>query len=72
LSRSESLEETGKIIQKIEETGTNIITANDSRNISKKDISETFMTDITIIKAKHERLDIKQRSMNGSIRKLEQ
>lgn len=54
----------------IEATGVDIVTTHSGRNISSENINDSFMTDFDIIRAKHERLQIRDRSMNGSKSKL--
>ena len=56
--------------KRIEATGVNIITAHNGRNITNENLSDAFMTDFDIIRAKYESLQIAERSMNGSKSKL--
>ena len=40
------------------------------RNMSSTNLNDSFVNDIDIIRAKHERLQIRERSMNGTTSKL--
>lgn len=70
ISRSEETDDTQVMKKKIEATGVSIILSFSWRNITTKNLNETFITDIDIVRAKHERLQIRERSLNGSISKL--
>jgi DNA invertase Pin-like site-specific DNA recombinase len=70
ISRSENTNETGAMKQIIESTGVHIITTSNGMDISNKTTTNEFMTDIQIAVAKNERLQIRDRSINGSKAKL--
>ena len=70
ISRSESRNDTDTIIKRIEDTKVEIYLASTWSNISKKWIADIMNTDLQIMMAKTERLQIRERSMAGSISKL--
>jgi len=70
ISRSEDITQTIEMKKRIESTGVSIITANSGRTITNENLSDAFMTDFDIIRAKYESLQIGERSMNGSKSKL--
>lgn len=70
ISRSEDIEKSGMLKKTIEDTNTEIVTTSNGVNISKKDTTNSFMTDIQLAVAKNERLQIRERSLNGSRAKL--
>lgn len=70
ISRSENIGDTTEMIKEISSTWVNIITTFNGRNVSSTNINDSFITDIDIIQAKHERLKIRERSMNWTTSKL--
>jgi hypothetical protein len=70
ISRSEDIAQTMEMKKRIEATGVEIVLTHSGRNISNENVSDSFMTDFDIIRAKSERLQIRERSLNGSKAKL--
>ena len=70
VSRSESVEETGKMKRSIESTWTEIILTVSWMNVSKKTTQDEFYADLQILLAKNERLQIRDRSVNWTKAKL--
>lgn len=70
ISRSEDIRGTIEMKKRIESTGVDIITTSNWRNITDGTLSDSFMSDFEMIRAKFESLQIGERSMNGSKSKL--
>ncbi len=70
ISRSESIDDSGKMQKTIESTGVQIILTRSNTNISKKTPSDILNTWVQFLMATNERLQIKERSMAGTKAKL--
>ncbi len=70
ISRSEDIGDTTKMLREISSTWVQIIASMSGRNMSSTNLNDSFVNDIDIIRAKHERLQIRERSMNGTTSKI--
>jgi len=70
ISRSEDITQTIEMKKRIEATWVDIITTSSGMNISSTNSNDSFMTDLNIIRAKMESIQIGERSKNGTLAKL--